>query len=39
MANSVDPDETARKEPSHLDLYGLHRYLAWSIGLTTETVN
>ena len=30
MANSVDPDETARYEPSHLDLHCLHRYLFWS---------
>ena len=28
MANSVQPDETARHEPSHLDLHCLHRY--WS---------
>ena len=27
MTNSVDPDETARYEPSHLDLHGLQRYL------------
>ena len=33
MANSVDPDETARHEPSHLDLHCLHRYLSWSAGL------
>ena len=25
--NSVDPDETAHYEPSHLDLHCLHRYL------------
>ena len=24
MANSVDPDEMARHEPSHLDLYCMH---------------
>ena len=24
LANSVDPDETAHNEPSHLDLYKLH---------------
>ena len=24
MANSVDPDETAHHEPSHLDLHSLH---------------
>ena len=34
MANSVDPDETALYEPSHLDLLCLHRYLVWSSGLT-----
>ena len=37
MANSVDPDETARDEPSHLDLHCLHKYQFWStnlIGLT-----
>ena len=33
MANSVDPDETARYEPSHLDLHFLHRYLFRSVGL------
>ena len=25
MANSVDPDEMAHNEPSHLDLHCLHR--------------
>ena len=30
MANSVDPDETARYEPSHLDLHCMHRYWFWS---------
>ena len=33
MANSVDPDETARYKPSHLDLHCLHRYLFWSARL------
>ena len=33
MVNSVDPDETARYEPSHLDLHCLHMYLSWSDGL------
>ena len=33
IANSVDPDETARYEPSHLDLHCLQRYLYWSAGL------
>ena len=27
VAHSVDPDETARHEPSHLDLHCLQRYL------------
>ena len=27
MANSVDPDGTARDEPSHLDLHCLQNYL------------
>ena len=27
MANSVDPDETVRYKPSHLDLHCLHRHL------------
>ena len=34
MANSVDPDETAHFEPSHLDLHCLHRHLFWSVRLT-----
>ena len=33
MANSVDPDETARNEPSHRDLHCLRRYLVWSAGM------
>ena len=33
MANSVDPDETAHDEPSHLDLHCLHRYLFCSARL------
>ena len=32
MANSVDPDEMAHYEPSHLDLHCLHRYV-WSVKL------
>ena len=32
MANSIDPDETARYEPSHQDLHCLHRYLFLSAG-------
>ena len=31
MANSVDPDETARYEPSHQDLHCLQRHLCWSV--------
>ena len=30
MVNSVDPDETARYEPSRHDIHCLHRYLLWS---------
>ena len=33
MANSVDPDETACYELSHLDLHCLRKYLCWSTGL------
>ena len=33
MAYSVDPDETALYEPSHLDLHCLHRYPFRSAGL------
>ena len=33
MANSVDPDETACYEASHLDLHCLQRYLYWSARL------
>ena len=33
MANSVDPNETARDEPSDLNLHCLHRYLFLSAGL------
>ena len=33
MANSVDPDETSRYVPSHLDLNCLHSYLFWSVRL------
>ena len=32
MANIVDPDETARYEPFHLDLHCLQRHLHWSVG-------
>ena len=33
MANSVDPDETARYEPSHQDLHCLQGHQIWSAGL------
>ena len=33
MANSVDPDETARYEPYNLDLLRMQRYLIGSSGL------
>ena len=33
MANSVDPDEMAHYEPSHLDLQCLLRYMVWPTGL------
>ena len=33
MANSVHPDETARYEPSHLDLHCLQRYMCKSAGM------
>ena len=38
-ANSVDPDESARDEPSHLDLYCLHRYLFFLPCCRAERVN
>ena len=33
MAHSVERDEMAIYEPSHLDLHCLHRYLNWYTGL------
>ena len=33
MANNVDPDETTRYEPSHLDLHCLQNYLYRSTGI------
>ena len=30
MTNRVDPNETARYEPSHQDLHCLQRYVFWS---------
>ena len=38
MTNSVDPDGTARNEPSHLDLHCLHRHLCRSAGVKGFTV-
>ena len=32
MAKSVDPDETAHYELSHLDLHCLQMYFSWSLG-------
>ena len=33
MANSVDPDEKAHYEQSHLDLHCLQRFLCLSAGM------
>ena len=33
IANSVDPDEMAHYEPSHLDLHCLQRHPHWSAGM------
>ena len=33
MANSVESDEMAHNEPSHLDLHCLPKYLLWSAGM------
>ena len=38
MANSVDPDETARYELSHLDLHCFQSYLYWSVGMKGLTL-
>ena len=38
MANSVDPDETVRYEPSHQDLHCLQRYLYWFVGMRVLTL-
>ena len=32
-SSSLDPDETARYEPPHLDLHFLHRYIFWTAGM------
>ena len=34
MASRVDPDVTARYDPSDQDLHYLQRYLYWSVGMT-----
>ena len=36
--NSVDPDEMAHYEPSHLALHCLKRYLYWTVTITSESV-
>ena len=36
MINSVDSDETALREPSHMDLHCLHRY--WFLVCRVERV-
>ena len=36
MANSVDPDEKAPYEPSHLNIHCLQRYLIWSTEMTRK---
>ena len=33
MANNVASDETARDEPSHLELHCFQKYLYWSAGM------
>ena len=33
IANSIDPDDMAHYELSHLDLHCLQRYMKWSAGL------
>ena len=33
IGNSVDPDETAHDEPSHLDLHCLQKYMYSSVGM------
>ena len=39
MANSGDPEETARDEPSLLDLHCLDRYLFWCASLKALSSN
>ena len=38
IANSVDPDETARYKLSHMDLHCLQRCLYWSVGRKRLTI-
>ena len=38
MANGVDPDKTARNEPSSQDLHRLHKCLYWSTDMKELTV-
>ena len=38
MTKSVDPDETAHCEPSHLDLHCFQRYLYQSVGMKGLTL-
>ena len=38
IANSVDQNEMAHYEPSHLDLHCLLRFLFWSAGLESLTM-
>ena len=37
MASIVDPDETARNEPSHLDLHCLQKFPCWSAGIKGQS--
>ena len=39
IANSIDPYETARYEPSHLDLHCLRRYLNGSVWIEMLKLN
>ena len=39
LANSVDPDETARYKLFHQDLHCLQRYPCWSAGMKGQTEN
>ena len=39
MSNSVDPDKTARYEPSHLDLRYLQKPITFAFGFEKDNVN